>query len=135
MPSGISISALGNFCDDPFAFFFSRTTNTCLISFLLSSSSPRLRFFYPLITLRLISRSNQRCRSTSSVCDRLLQIADTLLDPYRRFLRSFSIDAKGRSVIRCDLLLQALASRWSTFRPPWTQGSRSYWRPAFSERG
>lgn len=37
-------------------------------------------------------------------------------------------------IIRCNLF-QALASRWSTFRPPWTQGSRSYWRPAFSERG
>lgn len=54
-----------------------------------------------------------------------------------RITPCFFIDAgskKARIVIPCNLF-QALASRWSTFRPPWTQGSRSYWRPAFSERG
>lgn len=64
-----------------------------------------------------------------------LLIVSVIIADLSAISSSSAARTKGRSVIRCDLLFQALASRWSTFRPPWTQGSRSYWRLAFSERG
>jgi len=51
--------------------FFFHTTNTRLISFLFSSSSPRLRFFYPLMTSRVDFAIESEV-SEYIVCDRLL---------------------------------------------------------------
>lgn len=111
---------------------FVRTTNPCFISF--SFFRPLRLIFVTFIPIYCIDFAIGSIENTSFVMH--LQIMDVLLDLYRRFFIPFPPTpwAKEPSVICCDLF-QALASRWSTFRPPWTQGSRSYWRPAFSERG